>query len=160
METIPLTFQQRHLIEELAVFLEKGHVTPAAARILALLVVSDEPELTFDQIRDALEFSKSATSTALNGLLLNESVKYSTRPHDRKRYFHSCFIHWNDRVKDVFRELTEVIGVMKRILEQRPASTPEFNESLRNVIRFVEFVAAEMPALYRKWEKINTQSNR
>lgn len=152
---IKLTKYQEQLIEELGVLYEKSNHTPVTARILALLVVADHPELTFDAIRETLNISKSAASNALNLLLLTKSVTYVTRPHDRKRYFSSCFGQWNGRIREHFEHLDDVIVVLTKILNQRPAETVEFNQDLGNVIRFVEFMAGEIPLLIKKWEKVN-----
>ena len=160
MDTVQLTSEQKHLVEELAVIMEKSHITPAAARIVSLLVVSDQTELTFDQIRDALNLSKSATSNAIRVLLHTHSLDYVTRPNDRKRYFRSCFTHWSNRVTEKFTEITDVISVLKKILAQRPDTTTAFNRDLDKAICFIEFVAAEMPALYQKWEFMNKPTNR
>jgi DNA-binding transcriptional regulator GbsR (MarR family) len=154
-KTILLSDNQKQLIEELGVLYEQNHLTPVMSRILALLVVSNETELTFDQIREALNISKSAASNALNWLLVTKSVVYVTKPHDRKRYFRGCFGHFGDEIRQHFSQMDEVVAVLRKILQQRPASTPEFNQNLGKVIRFFEFVAGEIPLLFQKWEQRN-----
>lgn len=139
---------------------ERSKNSPVASRILALLIVSDRAELTFDEIRSALNISKSATSNALTLLMHTRSVMYITKPNDRKRYFRSCFIHWHEQVRETFRSLEEVIKVLRKILAQRPPHTVEFNRGLEDVILFVEFVAGEMPSLFKKWESVKNQTNR
>lgn len=66
LKSIQLTDHQKQLIEELSILYEQNHLTPVMARILAFLIVSDQPELAFDQIRETLNISKSAASNALN----------------------------------------------------------------------------------------------
>ena len=80
---IQLKPQQVELLEKLAVVNEKFGLQPAMAKVLALLTVSDEMELTFDQIQDTLSLSKGATSQAINGLLLLKKIDYKTRIGDR-----------------------------------------------------------------------------
>ena len=89
MTNVQLTQEQRELIERMGVFYEQHGIPPMEGRIMSLLIVCDEPELTFDQIRELLGISKSTTSSALNMLLLTQRVIYKTRPGDRKRYFTS-----------------------------------------------------------------------
>ncbi len=47
---INLRKEQVQLIEKFAVILEKSGFQPAMGKIVALLMVNDEPELTFDEI--------------------------------------------------------------------------------------------------------------
>ena len=86
-EAVQLSEEQRRLIEKMGVGGEKNGMPPAPARIMALLMVSPETELTFDQVRETLNLSKSATSNAINMLLTTQKIDYITKPGDRKRYF-------------------------------------------------------------------------
>ena len=45
---------QKELVEKLGVFYEKSGMQPAACRVMALLIVSDQTELTFEEIQQAL----------------------------------------------------------------------------------------------------------
>ena len=65
MDNSTITTEQRYLIERYGVFMGRSHLQPAASRILGLLLISDKPELTFDEIKEALGLSKSAVSNAL-----------------------------------------------------------------------------------------------
>src|SRR3954454_17436067 len=85
---IALTDNKLNLIEELGGLYEQGGMQPAAARILSLLLVSDQTELTFEEIYETLNLSKSATSNALNFLLSTGRVEYITHPGEtRPRIF-------------------------------------------------------------------------
>lgn len=140
------------MLEKAAVLFEKGSMQPAVAKILALLLVSDNPELTFDEIRETLEISKSATSTAINQLLSSNRIEYKTRLGDRKRYFRSRIMSWKDDMKDQTEGLRSAIEILQQIKDQRPAETVEFNANLRKLIAFMDFMVEEMPSLYKKFE--------
>src|SRR5690606_33834554 len=62
-------------------------VSPLAARIYILLVLSPPNGLTFESIREELGSSKSSTSINLNVLIQLKYVEYATKPGDRRRYF-------------------------------------------------------------------------
>ena len=150
---INLRPEQIQLLEKAAVLFEKGSMQPAIAKILALLLVSDDPELTFDEIRETLGISKSAASMAINQLLTANKIEYKTRLGDRKRYFRSRIMSWKDDMKEQTEGLRSAIEVFQQIKDQRPAETLEFNENLRKLIAFMDFMVEEMPDLYRKFEK-------
>src|SRR3954464_524153 len=84
---IALTDNKLNLIEELGVLQEQSGMQPAAARILSLLLISDQTELTFEEIYETLHLSKSATSNALNFLLNTSKIEYITHSGERRRYF-------------------------------------------------------------------------
>jgi len=148
-----LTNKQKELIERLGVFHEQHGTPPTEARIMSLLLVADENELTFDQIRELLNISKSATSTALNMLLLTQKVTYTTRSGDRKRYFASNIVNWEESASTGFKKMLGVNTLLHEIVDQRSPNTPEFNEALRNFVGFMEFMNAELPRLFVKWQK-------
>lgn len=151
MDSIKLNDKQLALIEKLGLIFENG-LQPAAARIAALLLVSDRLELTFDEIRELLNLSKSATSNALNLLLTMEKIEYITKPGDRKRYFKSNLSDWKENMKSKFLEFDRVHQTMREVLDQRPYSTKDFNFKLEEFVNFMEFMHREIPILFKKWE--------
>lgn len=151
-DLIKLNDEQKRLIEKLGVHSEKEGVAPASGRIIALLMVSPEVELSFDQIRETLNLSKSATSNALNMLLSTGKIDYITQPGERKRYFKNKIRSWREEMKNAFGHITMVSDLFEEVLEQRPADTTEFNDNLRDLIDFLRFMKEELPSLYMKWE--------
>lgn len=80
--------KKEQLIEDIGLQMEQRlSVSPLAARIYALLVLSSDEGLSFDEIRNCIGSSKSSTSVNLNVLIQLEYVEYHTKTGDRKRYF-------------------------------------------------------------------------
>ena len=150
--SVELTEKQRKLIEEVGVLHEQNGMQPAAARILALLLVSARTELTFEEIYEALNLSKSATSNALNFLLSTGKVEYLTRPGERRRYFRFKLQSLKEGVQRSLAGLDAFNIVLKKVLDQRPVGTKEFNATLEETTRFLDFLKEELPLLFQKWE--------
>lgn len=150
---IQLSDNQKQLVERMGVLNEKDGLQPAVSRILALLLVSPETELTFDQIRETLGLSKSATSNAINLLLTLNKLDYITKTGDRKRYFRSKISSWKDDVKAKFSMINGMGDILEEVLKQRPGNTTDFNKNLEEIIDFVRFMNKELPNVYRAWEK-------
>ncbi len=148
-----VTQEQKLLIEKMGVIFEKSGIQPAAARVFALLLVSDSPELTFEEIIETLSISKSAASNSINLLLTINKIEYITKPGDRKRYFKIRIAQWHPDVMKIVQEQGFLADVLKQVLKQRPGNTTEFNNSLQEIISFLDFLVVEIPALYDKWEK-------
>lgn len=155
MDTIQLTEEQQELIERMGVFYEQHGIPPMEGRIMSLMIICDEPELTFDQIRELLNISKSATSTALNTLLLTQRIIYKTKPGDRKRYFVSNIVQWQEGLSDGFQKMLGVVMILKEALAQRTDRTPEFNAQLAEFIAFIEYLNTEFPRLFQEWRNRN-----
>jgi DNA-binding transcriptional regulator GbsR (MarR family) len=78
---------QKELVESIGRQAEQEGMQPVTARVMALLMVMDREEYTFNEIVAELNISKSSASLALNTLQIKGIVEYITRPGERKRYF-------------------------------------------------------------------------
>jgi DNA-binding transcriptional regulator GbsR (MarR family) len=150
---ITLRKEQVELIEELAHVNETLGSQPAMAKILGLLVVADETELTFDQIKDTLELSKSAVSQALSQLLTAKKISYKTRIGDRKRYFHVRIVDWDKQVLDQFNGISSLISIYKKVIKSRTSGTPEFNANLEKMTEFLSLLHNQVIATYQKYQE-------
>lgn len=148
-----LSEQKKALIEKIGIFYEKLGMQPAAGRIMGLMFVSDRPELTFDEIREALNISKSATSTALNLLLETGPVEYITFAGDRKRYFKLKTSNWRDSLAQRFNNIINFKSLLKEVQEARSEKASEFNACLAEFIDFLDYLQHELPNLLEKWEQ-------
>jgi DNA-binding transcriptional regulator GbsR (MarR family) len=153
LEKIQLTYDQKKLIERLGVMHEKRGMQPAPSRVASLLLVADRPELTFDEIKEALGLSKSATSNAINNLLTANKIDYITYPENRKRYFVSKVTSWKEDAEQNLESFKELTEVLEEVLKQRPGNTTEFNANLREVIDFLNFLVSKLPELMEEWER-------
>lgn len=154
--SVKLKKSQQQLIEKFGVFMEKTGVTPAQARILGLLLICDQAELTFEEIYQTLGISKSAASNALNALLAMEKIEYYTKPGDRKRYFVHRIGQTEIDFERKINKLLEINILLKEVLSLRPKTTPDFNKNLKHLIKYLDFLQTELPVLHAKWEKLNS----
>ncbi|MTI32725.1 GbsR/MarR family transcriptional regulator [Xanthovirga aplysinae] len=152
-ELVKLSDKQRELIEKLGVIMEKTGWSPASSRVHALLTVADRFELTFDEIREALNLSKSATSNALSFLQRLSVVEYITKPGDRKRYFRITADRVMDHLRERLKNIEELHQVLKEVIQQRTTKTVEYNEQLREDYSFCEFFVQKCKKIFQEWEK-------
>lgn len=150
---IALTEKQFELIERLSNFGCGQGIQPAAASITALLMVSDKTELTFDEIRETLSLSKSATSNGINYLLMTEKISFITKTGDRKRYFRSDVASWKESFTTQFQSLGKFCELLNEIKDVRTKETTEFNSSIEDLYSFITYFLEEIPKIYQKWEK-------
>lgn len=148
-----LSNDQKQLIEEIGVYHETNGFQPAVARVVGLLLVSDKPELTFEEVSEALSISKSATSNAINMLLNTGHIEYTTFPGDRKRYFRIRSSNWRDLFARRMEDLSQLNDLLKRVLQVRKREQPIYDAKLNDFISFLDFLKNKMPDLIDEWEK-------
>lgn len=83
-----VTASKEELIEELGIHFEGlYHLPPLASRIYSILILNGYEGMTFEQLMEKTEASKSSVSTSINLLIQTNKVEYFTKAGDRKRYF-------------------------------------------------------------------------
>ncbi|APG63980.1 transcriptional regulator [Tenacibaculum todarodis] len=148
-----LSEKQKDLIESFGVIQEQMGLTPAAARVNALLTISEELHLSFDQIKEALHLSKSATSNAINMLLTLNRIGYKTKPGDRKRYFYSKLDQWKELFKKDMQGLNHYRDILSEIIKNRSTKNEDFNNQLKDLNEFMEYFIRESIKLIDNWKK-------
>lgn len=151
--TEELSEKKMKLVEEIGVFFSETGMKPSTARISALLLVSDKVELTFDEIREILNLSKSATSNGLNFLLSTKRIEYVRKRSDRKRYFRSKIETWKESFIESFNFLISFTDLLDQVREVRPEDTREFNNALDDLVSFMKFAQVEITEIYERWEE-------
>jgi len=154
---LPLNEKQLDLIERIGVLHDQTGLRPAEGRILGLLIVASEPELTFDEIREALDLSKSATSNALHKLQTMGTVEYRTHPGDRKRYFRKSYENWERAFVDRGVKYLEIRHLLEEALEYRDPELDETRESLETMIDFLQMLEVSMLDAYDRWKNSRTE---
>ena len=153
-----LSKTQIELIEKIGIYFEQG-MQPAAARILALLIVADDEAFSFDGIREALKLSKSATSNGINFLLSAKKIEYFTKSGDRKRYFRwspsNTIVHF----KEGFEKLLGLSLLFEEALENKIDIDSSSTQNLRELTDLMKFLQKEMPLIFQKWEEGRTEKH-
>ena len=153
MSAANLNERKRELIEKIGVFHEKFGFQPVAARIYGLLLVSDKSELTFDEIREELQVSKSAVSTALNLLLTMKQIDYITKPGERKRYFRSNLCKWQSFLGSLMEIATNYAALFKEVKEVRNNDASEMNQYINEITSFIDYITNSFPKIITDWAK-------
>ncbi|AKQ45013.1 hypothetical protein TH63_04205 [Rufibacter radiotolerans] len=148
-----LSEEQRKLIEKIGIFHEQQGFPPATGRIMGLLFVTDRPYLSFEEIIETLNISKSATSNALNMLLQMRLIEYTTYPGDRKRYFGALLENWHQEVVNKMEQVLSFSKLVRQANELRGTSNPEMNKLMEERVEFMEYLSQEVPKLMENWLK-------
>jgi len=146
----PLSESQRELVERIGVLHDQMGLRPAAGRIMGLLLVAEEGELTFDEIRAVLGLSKSATSTSLQMLQDVGSVVYGTHPGDRRRYFRKNVKDWETRFIERAMHFLEIRFLLAEAITSRSGEA-ETDAALQRMVEFLDQVAENIEQTHEQW---------
>src|SRR6516162_8800569 len=101
--------------EEIASLLEQLDIPRGSARIIARLLASDPPVLSFGELQAELGMSKAAVSVALSYLEALEAVRYTTVPRTRRRLVHldpRALVRYIRRRMTVFRAFAATLRTL------------------------------------------------
>ncbi len=128
------------LIEEIGVLFEQTHddLTPLAARINVMMILSPSDGNTFEEIVQMTKASKSSVSNQLKLLLHLKRVEYFTKTGDRKRYFRASKEYLKLRLEEHLDKITKEIELVQRLNKFNKEHNPEKflkNEPLSNLFK-------------------------
>ena len=140
-------------VERIGVSFEKAGIPPVGARIIGLLMMAEPPYLSFDDLVEATQASKSSVSNALKLLQTEGLVDYITFSGDRKRYFQLYASTWVEIMKDRVTAFTSLRQIIRETLELRSSQYPEFNHTLTEVVDLYQALEEKMVKAIEDWEK-------
>lgn len=140
-------------VERIGVGFEKAGVPPVGARIIGLLMMAEPPYLSFDDLVEATQASKSSVSNALKILQTEGLVDYITFSGDRKRYFQLYSSTWLEILKDRMKGFTSLREIIIETMAMRSSQYPEFNHTLEEVAKLYGELEKQMMRVIENWEK-------
>jgi DNA-binding transcriptional regulator GbsR (MarR family) len=138
-------------IEETGLVFEGFGMTRMAGRILGYLLVCDEDEVSFDEIRKALHASKGSISGTTKLLINVGMVEQVSLPGDRKTYFRIS----RTKVGTILRaRISQFETLSKTFSKGRQLKTreDEVSEWLNEISSFYKWVGHEIESIIDRWE--------
>lgn len=148
------------LIEEIGVLFEQTHdLTPLAARIHVIMILSPNDGYTFEEIVEITQASKSSVSTQLNLLMQLNRVEYFTKSGDRKRYFRASKVYLKFRLEELLEKIQKEMELAEKLSKFNRDNNPEKFEEYRPLTSlFQEYLSAQeenLKTAISKMKKIN-----
>jgi DNA-binding transcriptional regulator GbsR (MarR family) len=141
-------------IEETGLVYERMGLTRMAGRIHGYLMVTDKEPVSFDELAQVLQASKSAISTNVRALINIKFIKPVTLPGDRKTYYSlSPDIPWSELLREKMQELVAVRKHFDKGLELRMNKSDKQSLWLANASEFYGWMSEEFPLILDRWEE-------
>jgi len=145
--------EERHFIEDIGLFFEQMGLPRMAGRVLGVLLISDPPAQSLNELTEALQASKSAISTAVRLLVEADLIEQVPSPVPRRDYFRfkpggwALFMHQRMEVNRALHQLTERgLGLMK-------AKPAELQERLQEAHDLFSYMEEEYAGWIERWEE-------
>lgn len=117
-------------VEELGGLATELGASPAAARVLAWMVVCEPPEQSAADIQSALELSAGAVSAATRVLVAMHLLERTARARDRRRYYRLRPGGWVRALEQRLRTSTQLRDIADRTMT---AAGPHADSRLRDM---------------------------
>jgi len=145
--------KQKILVEEIGAQFDQEGMSPVTGRVLALLMIMDKEQYTFDEIVEELEISKSSASVALKTLEIRGNIEYITLPGDRKRYFRLKARNPFVLIDDFVDKMKGFQKVQERILELKADQSSRISTFLIELNGIIDFVINHTEELKEQYSK-------
>lgn len=144
---------RRSFVEEYGVMFEQMGSTRMLGRVWAVLMVSDPPEMTAEEIAEALKASRGSISHATRQLIDLGVVQRVNKPGIRKDFYRVPRDAWALAFMTKMQSFGHLLNLFKRGLDAMDGASDEAQAPLRDAIEFYEFWQREMAELPAKWKQ-------
>ncbi len=145
---------RQEYIEECGLIMEQSGLTRMVGRIIGYLAVSDKELVSFEELTEVLQASKSSISTSVKMLTNMNLIKPASIPGDRKTYYRLTPDYcWSEIMRLKTGILSTMHAMFMKGLEFRIRKTDKTAQWLSEAAEFYKFMELEIPALLDKWQE-------
>ena len=146
-------YEEKHFIEDISLFFEQMGLPRMGGRILGVLLISDPPDQSINDLCEILQASKSSIST--NARLLTETglIERVPSPVPRRIYFRFKSGGWLVFMRQRMRLMSEIHQITERGLEMVQDWDPALRERLQEAHDMFSLYEEHFPALLERFER-------
>jgi len=141
-------------IEKFAAVLIAAGFPPMPARVFVALLVTDSGRLTSAELTELLQISPAAVSGAIRYLTGLGLVHKERVPGSRREYYRMPADIWHQVTMMRAQVLTRWTALLKEGIDLVGPDSPA-GQRMTGHAAYFEFLAAEMPGIFARWEKAN-----
>ncbi len=158
---MPANNERANFIEDTGLLFENTGLTRMAGRIMGLLMVGDKEMISFDEMTQVLQASKSSISTNLKSLITIHFVRPCSLPGDRKTYYMlSTELDWSDYFQQKM-EMTDHLNMLfKRALQLRVNKSDKAAKWLKEATEFYDWLNGNFPKLLEQYTEYKNNQSR
>lgn len=140
-------------VEDFGLFFEQFGLARMVGRVLGLLLISDPPERSAEELAGALRASRGSISSATRSLVQMGLVQRLSRPGERRDYFRVRPGAWNELMRQEMASITRLRRMAEQGLQILDSADPEARRGLEEMRDFYAYWERELPAVLERWER-------
>jgi DNA-binding transcriptional regulator GbsR (MarR family) len=151
---MPNINERSSFVEDTGLLLESMGMTRMAGRIMGHLMVTDKEMVSFDELTQVLQASKSSISTNVKALINVSFIKPVTTPGDRKTYYMlSPDISWVEMFQRRHQQLIAMVNLFERGSKLRANTKDRTSQWIENAIDFYQWFIQRFPEIFLEWQE-------
>lgn len=139
--------------EDFGLLFEGFGLPRMVGRVLGVLLVSEEPELSAEELAEALRASRGSISSSTRTLIQMGLVQRRTRPGERRDYFRMKPGAWDELMRRELESISRFRQMAERGLGIANPDSPEARRNLEEMREFYAYWERELPAVLERWER-------
>lgn len=140
-------------VEDFGLMFEGFGLPRMVGRVLGALLISDPPELSAEELAEALQASRGSISSATRSLIGMGLVQRLTKRGERRDYFRMKPGAWDELMRRELESLARFRQMAERGLDIASSDSPEARLNLEEMREFYAYWEREMPAVLKRWEE-------
>jgi DNA-binding transcriptional regulator GbsR (MarR family) len=145
--------ERRQYVEEFGLLFGQFGLSRMFGRVLGVLMISDPPERSAEELAEALGASRGSISQTTRSLIQMGLVQRWSRPGERRDYFRIKPGAWYEIMRREMEALESFRETAERGLKLLDSRDPDSRRSLEEMRDFYAYWEREMPAVLERWEK-------
>lgn len=139
-------------VEDFGLMFEGFGLPRMVGRVLGVLLISDPPDLSAEELAEALQASRGSISSATRTLVTMGLVQRRTRRGERRDYFRMKPGAWDELMRRELEGLARFRQMAERGLDIASSDSPEARRNLEEMREFYAYWERELPAVLERWE--------
>ncbi len=150
--TPTLDTARRHFAEDMGIALERAGFPRMAGRIIGILMITSDNDVSTDELARMLGASRGSLSTMTRMLIDQRIIERVGKPGERRDYFRIRAGAWTEFLRTRLREITSFHHMVENGLEMVSNRDHAAYARLQGLHEFYEFFQKEFEAMLELWE--------
>ncbi len=146
-------YEEKHFVEDISLYFEQMGLPRMAGRVLGVLLISDPPEQSLNDLCEMLQTSKSSISTTTRLLTEMGLIERVPPPVPRRLYFRFKPGGWITFMRMRLRLMASLHHIAERGLELLQDGEPELRERLQEAHDMFSLIEEQLPAVLQRIEQ-------
>ena len=145
--------ERANYAEDFGLMFEGFGLPRMVGRVLGVLLISDPPELSAEELAEALQASRGSISSATRTLVTMGLVQRRTKRGERRDYFQMKRGAWDELMRQELETLTRFRRMAERGLDIANSDGAAARHNLEEMREFYSYWERELPAVLERWEQ-------